>query len=347
MKTKLFASLVVLAILVASPAIGQTQTTVPAKDVIKLTFNDHNPPKMPVSNSLIAYAKYIEEKSGGRVKIDVILGGALLKQDQAMRGVQTRVADAATYTMNKMDGFYLNDVITLPFMGWPGRDETTKIYWTLLKKFPEMRKEWEGATYRAFGMMPPVQMHWVDRVVRKPADVKGVKAFCTHAVYTESYAKLGGVPVDMDISDMYTSVERGVVEGVVNHMPVLNVFGVLELLESHTIFGEGGISMAPIGVIWNNDKYNSLPDDIKKIVDDGAQVYYDTFMKQERGYNAMVENKARKLGHTFIELTPEEIAEWRDIIKDAIHNKWIKEAESKGLPGHAVYNEVLRLIATK
>jgi TRAP-type C4-dicarboxylate transport system substrate-binding protein len=321
-------------------------TTTAAPKVIELTFNDHNPPDMPVSNAIIAYGKYIEEKSAGKVKVNVVIGGALLQADEAMRGVQTGVVDAATYILNKMDGFYLNDIITLPFMGWPSRDGTTAIYKALFQKFPEMGAEWKGVTYRTFAMMPPVQMHWTKKQVTKPADVKGVKSFCAEAIYTETYAALGGVPVDLDIADMFTSVERGVVDGVVNHAPVCFVFGALDLLKSHTYFGQGGISMAPVGIIWNNDRYNSLPADVKKVVDDAGQFYYDSFMEQEIGFNAMVEGIMRDRKDYFADLTPDQIAVWRDAIKPVIHSKWLNEAKAKGLPAQAVYDEVLKLAAT-
>jgi hypothetical protein len=51
--------------------------------------------------------------------------------------------------------------------------------------------------------------------------------------------------------------------------------------------------------------------------------------------------------HTFTELTPQEIKVWYDLVKKPIHDRWIAEAEAKGLPGRAVYNETLRLIAAQ
>jgi hypothetical protein len=48
--------------------------------------------------------------------------------------------------------------------------------------------------------------------------------------------------------------------------------------------------------------------------------------------------------HTFANLTPKEIKVWYDLVKRPIHDKWIADAEAKGLPGKAVYEEALKLI---
>jgi TRAP-type C4-dicarboxylate transport system substrate-binding protein len=142
---------------------------------------------------------------------------------------------------------------------------------------------------------------------------------------------------------MYTSVERGVVDGVVNHAPVCFVFGAWDLLKSHTYFGEGGISMGTVGVVWSNDTYNALPDDIKKIVDDGAQVWYDTFMGQEGPFMDQVMGIAYDRGDTFVNLTPEEIGAFREAVKGPVLDKWLEEATAKGLPAQAVYDRALEL----
>jgi hypothetical protein len=50
-------------------------------------------------------------------------------------------------------------------------------------------------------------------------------------------------------------------------------------------------------------------------------------------------------GDTMVELTPAQIAVWRDAIKDTIINAWIADCEAAGLPGQAVYDRAQELIA--
>ena len=54
---------------------------------------------------------------------------------------------------------------------------------------------------------------------------------------------------------------------------------------------------------------------------------------------------AQEAGQEFVYLTPEQIAVWQDLVRDTIHQSWIDECEAAGLPGQAVYDRALELIA--
>ena len=49
--------------------------------------------------------------------MDVHFGGVLFKGDEVFRGIQKGIADAGFYVLDRKDGFLLNSVMTLPFMG--------------------------------------------------------------------------------------------------------------------------------------------------------------------------------------------------------------------------------------
>ena len=53
---------------------------------------------------------------------------------------------------------------------------------------------------------------------------------------------------------------------------------------------------------------------------------------------------AKSFGHKFTYLSPKEVRVWYDLVKGPIHDKWIEEAEAKGLPGKAVYNATLEML---
>ena len=95
--------------------------------------------------------------------------------------------------------------------------------------------------------------------------------------------------------------------------------------------------------IMNKEKWDSLPPDIQKVIDD-ASVWA---AHETAGRLRIRGDKARKLcmerGDTFVTPTPEEMKLWRDALKP-VWEKWIEEREAEGLPGRAVLNETLRLI---
>jgi TRAP-type C4-dicarboxylate transport system substrate-binding protein len=312
--------------------------------VIEITVSDHNPPVAPPAQALVAWANKVNELCAGKVKLTVHGGGSILKGNEAYRGVQKGIVDVAHYVLDNRDGFYLNTVMTLPFMGWPGQIETGMIYQELMKKFPKMRAEWKGVMPYGFCMMPPTQIHNDKKVIRTPADMKGMKFHGAETALVKTIDAAGATAVQLDIADMYMSLDRGLIDGVINHFPVLAVFGVLKLLDYHTILGDGGINMTPMGIIWNQDSWNKLPPDVQKTILDAQKYYRDPFYAGDLGFQKKVIGDAKAMNQTFTYLTPSEIKLWYDLVKKPIHDEWVEAAEAKGLPGRAVYEETLKML---
>lgn len=324
------------AIFLFSPAVAKT---------INITVNDHNPPMAPPAKALVAWADKVNELCGGKVKLTVQGGGTILKGSEAFRGTQKGIVDAAHYVLDRRDGFFLNTVMALPFMGWPGQVETDKVYQQLMGKFPEMRAEWKGVMPYAYCMMPPTHIHNTKKVIKTPGDLKGMKMIGLEVAMTQIIDAAGATPVQIDIADMYMSLDRGLVDGALLHFPVCAVFGVLKILKYHTIFGDGGIQMTPMGIIWNQDSWNKLPPDVQKIIMDAQKYYKEPFYAGDIGFQKKTVEDAKSWNHSFTYLTPAEIKVWYDLVKKPIHDKWVSEAEGKGLPGEAVYNAALELLS--
>jgi TRAP-type C4-dicarboxylate transport system substrate-binding protein len=193
-------------------------------------------------------------------------------------------------------------------------------------------------------LMPPTHIHTAEKVVVTPDDLKGLKLHCAEAQVAVSAQAAGATAVEMDIGDMPMSLDRGLIDGVVNHFPVLYVFGALEYLEQHTVFGDGGINMTPMFVIMNRDKFHSLPADLQKVIIDSRPIWHDFFLEADLGFQGFVKGQAAEMGHTFTELTPEQITEWYNLVKGPVHEEWLADYDDQGLPATAVYEEALRLI---
>ncbi|MFC1862702.1 TRAP transporter substrate-binding protein DctP [Thermodesulfobacteriota bacterium] len=330
--------------LVIIPVLFVMTPVLAADKVIELTVNDHNPAPSNIAKAFDSWGQWVEEKSNGKLKMTIIHGGALLKGNETFRGVQGGIADLGHYVIDRRDGMELNTVTALPFLGMPKQRQSGELYWELLGKFPEMMKEYEGLKVLAIVMMPPSHIHTTKKQVKTPADMKGLKIFTPEFAVSESVAAMGGTPVHVDITDMYMSLDRGLVEGVMLHYPVCFIFRALELMPYHTVFGDGGINMTPMELVMNQKRFDKLPSDLQKVILESGKVWED---KQLEG-DAVIQNVAVQFckdeNHTFTYLTPEQIDDWRKLVKEPVHDRWIKDTEAKGLPAKAVYTELLSLI---
>jgi TRAP-type C4-dicarboxylate transport system substrate-binding protein len=311
---------------------------------IELTVSDHNPTGSPPAQAVDYWAEQLTQQAGSRLKLTVIHDGALLSGAEAYRGVQTGVADAAQYTLSSSDGFQLNSVMALPFMGWPDQLKSAQMYDALLVAQPAMKAEWKGVRIIGSWMMPGTHIHNVVRDITTPADLSGLKAMGAEPMTVESARAAGAIPVELDIAQMASSLGDGTISAVINHFPVLSVFGVLEKLTHHTVFGRGGINMTPMFIIMNNDVFNNLPSDLQTVVAASGSVFRDKMYSIDVPMEADCIAQAEGWGHSFVRLTPEEIAVWYSLVKQPVHDTWIATAEAAGLPGQAVYDAVLQRI---
>ncbi len=193
-------------------------------------------------------------------------------------------------------------------------------------------------------MMPGTHIHNMLKEIRTPADIKGMSIHCAEAVNAEVIAAAGGTPAELSIADMYMSLETGLLNGIMNHFPVLFIFGVIDLPTYHTLFGDGGINMNAMCIIMNNDVFNALPSDTQDIIEDSGSIWHDMFLGADLGFQGFTMGMCLDRGDSFVYLTPEEIQVWRDLVKEPIHDAWIAECEAAGLPGQAVYDRALELI---
>jgi TRAP-type C4-dicarboxylate transport system substrate-binding protein len=340
MRKKLIFGLLILALL-AVPLFAvacEEEITGP----ITVTVNDHNPAESTVAAAWDDWAAWVEEESDGLLDINIIHGGALLANDaEAYQGTVDGVCDIAHYVVDSEQGFLLSLVMSLPFMGWP-EQHVEDAYQQLMDEFSEMEAEWDDVMILSLMLMPPTQLHTIDQVVVTPADVAGMRIIGAEAMTIKALDVAGATVADVPIPEMTTSLMTGLADGVINHFPVCGIFGALDVLEYHTVFG-GGINFTPMFVIVNKDFFNGLPDDLQDILVESGDKWLEF---QTSWDNVSMENAMAMVeGHTMTYLTPAQIEVWRDLVQAAIHDEWIADCEAAGLPGQELYDRTLEIIA--
>lgn len=303
----------------ASPLLGQK---------VVLRVSSHMSAVSPPGQAWEIWKQWIEKESGGKIKIQLYHGGTLLKADQQFRGVQGGIADIAIYVIDRADGFHLNRVIQLPFLPFKDIEQAERIYAQLLKEFPQMRDEWSKRNVVSLGYywFCPNHLHTRGRVVRAPADVKGMRIFSAEDVIVRSFKYTGATMVELDIGDLYTSLEKGLVEGFVNQFATLGAFGVTDLLPTHILFGEKGIFVFGFNIIMNKKSYENLDSDTKNILEKSMAVYIENAKKLTRAQDESIRNYCKQRNHVFVTLSQNEIEQWAKIV-EPFYNEWMREGE--------------------
>jgi len=188
--------------------------------------------------------------------------------------------------------------------------------------------------------LPPDVLHLAKKEARIPDDIKGMKLGATAPLH-ELIQGCGASPVDIQPPDWYTSLERGVVEGIFLSYEVLDSHKLQEVAKVHL---DVPISTT-VGVnIMNMDTWNSLPSDIQQIIEGTvAEIEQEQFNDGLAGNKEVRDRLAASPDHTIIEPTEDELALWRTKAMP-YHQAWIDKMEAEGLPGQAAYDKLIEII---
>jgi len=284
------------------------------------------------------WAKEIEKRTGGKVKINIFAGGSLTPADQCFDGVVKGISDIGmscfAYTRGRLP---LLEALDLP-MGYPSGMVATRVANDFAKKMKP--KELDNVKVLYLHAHGPGLLH-TQKPVRTMADVKGMKIRST-GLSAKIVEMLGGVSVAMPQGGTYEALQKGVVQGTLAPMETLKGWKQAQVVKYTTDCTNIGYTTAMF-VVMNKNKCDSLPRDVQKVFDDVSEEWIAVAGKawddaDVEGYQFSAEQ-----GNKVIKLSAAEQARWKAAVKPVAEG-YIKNAESKGLPGRQAVAEVELLI---
>ncbi len=294
---------------------------------------------------LDVWADKIEKDSGGRIKIDrypsMQLGGRPPElMDQVVDGVADIVWTVVGYTPGR---FPSTEVFELPFMMTDaGAGPVSHAYWQM---FEEHMKdtEFKDVHILATWVHGPGMLH-TNKPVETPADLQGMKIRGGSRLVNTLLTKLGATPVGMPVPAVSEALSKGVIDGTTIPWEVTAALKVQELVHNHTEFTGRALYTLTFVLAMNKQKYDSLPDDLKKVIDDNSGLDFSIFAgTTQEAADGPARQKAVDLGNNIITLQPAQTAEWQKLAQP-IYAEWVADMDAKGIDGQALIDEARMLI---
>jgi len=284
----------------------------------------------------VPWAKKVEEESGGRIKVEIYPSATLSKPDSTYDSVAKGTVDVGSQLQGYTNGrFPLTQVAELPGLS----NSATQMNCMLQTLYDDgvISSEYED-THLLFMMgTGPGGIHTIDKPIRKPSDLSGLRIRRPSAIAGDIIEAAGGTPVGLPANDLYTSLQRGVLDGLSLPWDATGSFRLIELVNTHTNMP---FYSSAIVVTMNKDKYESLPDDLKKVIDDNsgkamAALAGKVFDGEDDKF--MAEAKAR--GDTMIDIPdPLNDPDWKVPLEEGT-KKYLADVEALGLDAQMVYKK--------
>lgn len=298
---------------------------------VELKMSHFMPTKHAQHRVMEAWAHEMEEATGGKMKITIFPGGALGKPphqyDNAVKGITDIAFGLHSYTAGR---FPLTSVMELPFLVPSGEIGAT-VLWDLYGKY--LKDEFKDVKVLWMFMHGPGQIFTTKKPIKTLADLKGLKMRSPGPIMSDVIKRLGAVPVTMPITQVYTALERGTIDGVCGPWEIMPPFRFYEQCRYATI---ADVYSMTFFVVMNKAKYESLPPDIKGVLDD--HIGKPMSIEAGKAYDN-ADAPGRKLaldkGMEVYTLPEAERQKWIQATLPVI-DEWIVQMESKGLPGKEV-----------
>lgn len=290
------------------------------------------------------WAEKIQKLTNGQVKVTMFPGGALGKPGDHYALVEKGIADIVYILQDYVPGrFPMTTVFELPFMV-PDSKQASKAMWKTFESSPDFQKEYAKVKVLSLFGHPPGQFHTTKKAIRSIEDLRGMKVRTVSPAVTDALKIYGAIPVEMPITETYTALERGVVDGTVIDWGGLEVFKLHDLVKYST---ETNFYIVTMAVLMNKRKWDSLSPEIQKIIDENSGLALSLMCGEV--YDATDEPAKQRIVESGVEAIELPEADLQKLNTQTIpqREQWVKEMQAKGLDGETVLKTALQYLKEK
>jgi TRAP-type C4-dicarboxylate transport system substrate-binding protein len=286
--------------------------------------------------------KAVETDGGGTIQLKLFTGGTIGTYRNIYDRLLNGVTDIAYGLFGEYAGqFPKSDVVTLPFETRSSYESAVAL-WRLYAS-GLTADEFGKVRVLGFGRYPYANIH-ARRPVNGIADLKGLKMSAFSRVIGQMIENFGATPVTMPVTEVYQSLQRGLVDATVVAWTGVDIYKYYEIAKYHI---EAPISANSSFVFMNKESYAKLTGKAKDALDTHSG---EAFSKLLGKMFDDSENEARAKisameGHVVKQVPDAEVAEWKARVQPVV-DEWIK-ATPDGAKVLAAYRAEIAKIKTE
>lgn len=303
-----------------------------ADDMRMLRFGDFGPNRGTRAEAMKWIDTELRARSGGKLGIEFIWGGALLGAKTAIDGIADGVADMGSivpvYAPGKLVTYELADAYQYGDE-WVGQSAV----YELMTTNETIKKEWDnsGLVYFANYTTGPTQL-LSKKPVKSVADLKGMTVRATGS-FVSAFKDSGASTVSLGQPKVYEALSNGTVDGSTTYYYVIKAYKHYELIDHVTELNMG--QYLPFGIAMNKGTFESLSPEHQKLMaglgKDFTQRFAQIMWQARQDVKAEIQKGID--GHKMTVHTPgDDLVPALASGNDAHTQKWVAKAKKKNLP---------------
>jgi TRAP-type C4-dicarboxylate transport system substrate-binding protein len=300
----------------------------------------------PMKHFVIPWAQKVEKDSGGRIKVQVFpsmqLGG---KAEQLLTQVRDGVVDVAWALPGFTPGVMPKlEIFELPFLH-RSTNATVRALQEYVPKY--MKKDFEPYHVLLVHCHAGA-LFMTKEPINKVEDFQGMKLRAYSRTNQWILEALGVAPVQVALPELAPMLSKGTVTGSILPYEIAPSVKMQDLVDHFTTLAppQPRLSTAIFTFLMNKKKYESLPPDLKKVIDDNSganlvDLAIKTWDQIELDGEAVMHTKPK---NKFAQLSAEETAKFKKKVQP-VFDRFIKLLDDGGDNGKQILAEVESLEA--
>jgi TRAP-type C4-dicarboxylate transport system substrate-binding protein len=295
---------------------------------------------------MVPWAKKIETASKGRIKVQIYpvmqLGG---KPEQLLQQVRDGVVDIVW----TLPGFTPGVMPKLEIFELPFLHRNTKATVLALQDYVEKHMKKEFEPYHVLLVHAHAGSLFMSKdPINKVEDFHGMKLRSYSRTNAWILEALGSAPVQVALPELVPMMNKGTISGSILPYEIAPAVKMQDLANYFTTLAppQPRLSTAIFTLLMNKNKYNSLPADLKKVIDDNsgrnlAPEAIEIWDRIEVDGEKVVRSKSK---NKFIQLSAAETAKFKTKVQP-VFDRFVKLLDDSGANGKQILAEVEALEA--
>jgi len=220
------------------------------------------------------FVKRVNEMAGGRLRVDYLVAGAVVKPFEVMDAVSKGVLDAGHtvpvywYGKSKVASLFGSGPIT-------GADANQTLAWIMrgggLQMYNELLQKLNLDVVGFFALPMPTQpLGWFKQPIKDASQIKGLK-YRTVGLAADLFQQMGARVTQLPGGEIIPALEKGVIDGFEFNNPTSDMrFGAQDVIKNY-MMGSFHQAMEFFEIIINKKKWASMGKDLQAIWQYGVE----------------------------------------------------------------------------
>jgi len=321
---------------IAAPLLAGSRVS--RAEPIVLRYTSHTPRSHGLyAQAFVPFAELVERETRGRLRLVAFTDQLMHDPVDGFKACVTGISDYTHgYVTYQPGSFRLLHATQLPFL-FPSPQVASLVVEELHPKYFKDEYERMGVYLAHVDCTSPYNI--ISKTpIRRLEDLEGIKMRVTGGLVAEIFRELGAVPVAISAAEVYTALQRGIVDAIALSVSDMASYRLQEIGPYYTRID---LNVLALHYCMNRRAFDSLPGDLKeqfygllRIRSQIAVQNYYSGAGDDRAYATL-----RGGGVEIIELDEDERERFRAAVAP-LRERFIAQREAEGLPARALVAEM-------